>query len=101
MSDHSSHFDSISGTAINLGSTRSSERGVQKISGLAKEAREFQPGPTKDSTMTKPQQPANSEKKGTIDLAAKVKRLEMISYDFLNFEVFDATRELLFTLHEC
>ncbi|XP_071749245.1 uncharacterized protein [Lepeophtheirus salmonis] len=59
MSDYSSHFDSVSGTAINLGMMSRNERGAvpihpPKISSLAKEAREPTPGFTKDSTMTRP-----------------------------------------------
>ena len=51
MSDHSSLFDSVSGTAINLG--RGSYHHPQRISSLAKEAI-LQPGLIKDSTMTRP-----------------------------------------------
>lgn len=58
MSDHSSMFDSVSGTCISLG--RSS--GTQKISSLAKEARDLQPGLIKDSTMTRPAVIQSSEK---------------------------------------
>lgn len=51
MSDHSSLFDSVSGTAINLG--RGGYHHPQRISSLAKEAI-LQPGLIKDSTMTRP-----------------------------------------------
>lgn len=75
MSDHSSHFDSVSGTAINLGggpgsvgssgggwnncgrSDRSS--GTNKISSLAKDAKDLGPGLIKDSTMTRPALPSS------------------------------------------
>jgi len=79
MSDHSSLFDSVSGTAINLG--RSSYHHTQKVSSLAKEAI-LQPGNLnfsqlkiksllqkillgliKDSTMTRPSICANDPSK--------------------------------------
>ena len=47
MSDHSSLFDSVSGTAINLG--RGSYHHPQRISSLAKEAI-LQPGTTSQGT---------------------------------------------------
>eukprot|EP00094_Tigriopus_californicus_P002505 TCALIF_02422-PA protein Name:"Protein of unknown function" AED:0.12 eAED:0.12 QI:0/0.25/0.22/0.44/1/1/9/565/545 len=79
LSDHSSHFDSVSGTAINLGSgagslsswsgkNESHHSGLHhhrnhqpKMSSLAKEARDLQPGHTKDSTMTKPALPSSAQ----------------------------------------
>merc|ERR1712066_1067229 len=45
MSDHSSHFDSVSGTAINLGMHSVNEKGslhYPKVSALAREAKELQ-----------------------------------------------------------
>lgn len=45
MSDHSSHFDSVSGTAINLGLHSVNEKGslhYPKVSALAREAKELQ-----------------------------------------------------------
>ena len=71
LSDHSSLFDSVSGTAINLGrvglsSGLSSGSGAvgavpvqlhgshQRISSLARDARDLQPGFIKDSTMMRP-----------------------------------------------
>merc|ERR1712106_627304 len=45
MSDHSSHFDSVSGTAINLGPHTVNEKGAlqhHKVSALAREAKELQ-----------------------------------------------------------
>ncbi len=62
MSDHSSLYDSVSGTAINLGSRVvpiSLHGSNQRISSLAKEARDLQPGLTKDSTMTRPESHSN------------------------------------------
>ena len=61
LSDQSSLFDSVSGTAINLGG-RVGTGGTpvqlhgshQRISSLAKEARDVQPGLIKDSTMMRP-----------------------------------------------
>ena len=60
MSDHSSLFDSVSGTAINLG--RSGLGGVpvplhgshQRISSLARDVKDLQPGLIKDSTLMRP-----------------------------------------------
>lgn len=69
MSEHSSHFDSVSGTAIHLGwnsRASSSDRGSSgiqvvpmhqphaKMSSLAREARDCGPGLMKDSTVTRP-----------------------------------------------
>ncbi len=62
LSDHSSLYDSVSGTAINLGSRVvpiSLHGSNQRISSLAKEARDLQPGLTKDSTMTRPESHSN------------------------------------------
>ena len=45
MSDHSSHFDSVLGTAINLGIHSVNEKGglhYPKVSALAREAKELQ-----------------------------------------------------------
>ena len=45
MSDHSSHFDSVSGTAINLGLHSVNDKGGlnhPKVSALAREAKELQ-----------------------------------------------------------
>ena len=45
MSDHSSHFDSVSGTAINLGVHSVNDKGGlnhPKVSALAREAKELQ-----------------------------------------------------------
>ena len=62
MSDHSSLFDSVSGTAINLGN-RSAGNAVpvvplhgshQRISSLARDVRDLQPGLIKDSTIMRP-----------------------------------------------
>jgi len=68
MSDHSSHFDSVSGTAVNLGGLHSvNEKGsVQhpKVSALAREAKEMQgiPGSKKDDKSgTEPEGNSNSE----------------------------------------
>lgn len=50
MSDHSSHFDSVSGTAINLGMHSVNEKGglhYPKVSALAREAKELQGKSTK------------------------------------------------------
>ena len=75
MSDHSSlHFDSVSGTAINLGGSRgggscggsTSSRGGgggggRGISSLAKDAKECgQPGLTRDSQITRPGLPVSA-----------------------------------------
>ena len=78
MSDHSSHFDSVSGTAIHLGRNSrasSSERGniqvvplhqpVGKMSSLAKDAKECGPGLTKDSTLTRPAVPSSAASSST------------------------------------
>ena len=86
MSDHSSHFDSVSGTAIHLGRNSratSSERGggsglggghiqvvplhqpVGKMSSLAKDATECGPGLTKDSTLTRPAVPSSAASSST------------------------------------
>ena len=66
MSDHSSSlFDSVSGTAINLGRSGAGIGVVvppvqlhggshQRISSLARDARDLQPGFIKDSTMMRP-----------------------------------------------
>ena len=56
MSDHSSHFDSVLGTAINLGIHSVNEKGslhYPKVSALAREAKELlgvrsQPGQKKE-----------------------------------------------------
>lgn len=53
-SDHSGPFDSVSGTAVNLGLIRTPSVHSNKVSSLAKEASDPQPGFTKDSTMTRP-----------------------------------------------
>ena len=82
MSDHSSHFDSVSGTAIHLGRNSrasSAERGgggghiqvvplhqpVGKMSSLAKDAKECGPGLTKDSTLTRPAVPSSAASSST------------------------------------
>ena len=76
MSDHSSLFDSVSGTAINLGGRNSGAGGSgstcgstggngssvsgqlhgshQRISSLARDVRDLQPGLIKDSTLMRP-----------------------------------------------
>ena len=80
MSDHSSHFDSVSGTAIHLGRNSrasSAERGgghiqvvplhqpVGKMSSLAKDAKECGPGLTRDSTLTRPAVPSSAASSST------------------------------------
>lgn len=59
MSDHSSSlFDSVSGTAINLGRIGGVPVQLhgshQRISSLARDVRDLQPGLIKDSTMMRP-----------------------------------------------
>lgn len=58
LSDHSSLFDSVSGTAINLGRCASGPVPIhgshQRISSLARDVRDLQPGLIKDSTMMRP-----------------------------------------------
>ena len=81
MSDHSSHLDSVSGTAIHLGRNSrasSAERGggghiqvvslhqpVGKMSSLAKDAKECGPGLTRDSTLTRPAVPSSAAPSST------------------------------------
>lgn len=55
MSDHSSHFDSVSGTAINLGVHTMNAGGAlhyPKVSALAREAKELQPKSKKEDKPT-------------------------------------------------
>ena len=57
MSDHSSSlFDSVSGTAINLGRVVPVplHGSHQRISSLARDVRDLQPGLIKDSTLMRP-----------------------------------------------
>ena len=56
MSDHSSHFDSVLGTAINLGIHSVNEKGglhYPKVSALAREAKELQGVRSNSPTNTK------------------------------------------------
>ena len=68
MSDHSSHFDSVSGTAINLGMHSVNEKGslhYPKVSALAREAKELQ-GKTSQKKDDKVEKATVSEGKLTI-----------------------------------
>jgi hypothetical protein len=63
MSDHSSHFDSVSGTAINLGVHTMNEKGslhYPKVSALAREAKELQPKSSGKKETEKTEKPEKS-----------------------------------------
>ena len=97
MSDHSSHLDSVSGTAIHLGRNSrasSSERGggghiqvvplhhpVGKMSSLAKDAQECGPGLTRDSTLTRPAVPSSAAASSS---TARKKGLNRFGFSFVN-----------------
>jgi len=73
MSDHSSHFDSVSGTAINLGMHSVNEKGslhYPKVSALAREAKELQ-GKTSQKKDDKVEKATVSEGNAPISAAPK------------------------------
>ena len=73
LSDHSSPFDSVSGTAINLGQQQ------RVMSGLAKsEARDYGPGLTKDSTVMRPALSASTSIERQQEEGTRIARFKLL-----------------------